>query len=412
VNPVTESASPAVSEVDLDELSQGLRDFVRAEVVPRHETLGNLLTPFGTDARFRPDVLAAYSEVRQASARAGFFTMLAPEDVGGAGLGFEAMYRAWSTVFDACGAEYWLGHQMISHWSRGPSHLHRLVDPEFRDEILPDLASGVKTSCFAMSEPDAGSDIWQMRTSASRVDGGWVLNGTKQWSTNSPYADWGTTFAVTDAEEFRRKGNGLTGFIIDMKDPAVRVESVIAMFGHSGGDEGIVSYTDLFVPDRQVIGKPGDGLRHAMSGVSMGRMYNSARAVGLAKWALTKALRYAEVRHTFGHPLIDNQAISFPLATSCMELHAAFTMGIDTARRLDRGEQLRREVSMAKAYSTEMAVRAIDHAVQVHGAMGFTNEVHLAEAWQQMRRTVVADGSSEMMRTQIAKSLRASGVRF
>jgi acyl-CoA dehydrogenase len=149
-----------------------------------------------------------------------------------------------------------------------------------------------------------------------------------------------------------------------------------------------------------------------MSGVSMGRVYNAARAVGLTRWALRKALEYAEVRRTFGKALIENQAISFPLANSAMELHAAYTMGIDTVRRLDRGEDLRREVSMIKAYSTEMAVRAIDHAVQVHGAMGFTNEVHLSEAWQQMRRTCVADGSSEIMRTQIVKALRTNGVQF
>jgi acyl-CoA dehydrogenase len=251
-----------------------------------------------------------------------------------------------------------------------------------------------------------------MRTSATRVEGGWVLNGTKQWSTNSPYADWAITFAVTDAGDFRRKQNGLTGFVIDMHDKAVRVESIIAMFGHSGGDEGIISFTDLFVPDSQVIGRPGDGLKHAMSGVSMGRVYNSGRAVGLARWALNKALAYAEVRTTFGKAIIENQAISFPLATSAIELHAAYTMGLDTARRLDRGEQLRHQVSMMKAYSVEVALRAIDHSVQVHGAMGFTNEVHLAQAWQQMRRTLVADGSSEIMRTQIVKALRADGVQF
>jgi alkylation response protein AidB-like acyl-CoA dehydrogenase len=407
-------APPQVDDaVDLDELAEGLREFVRAEVIPRHKAFGPLTTPFGDNGRFREDVLQAYSEVRQVSARSGFYTMLAPAEVGGGGLGFEAMYRAWSTVFDVCGAEYWLGHQLLCHWSRGPSHLHLVMDAEFRNEILPDLISGVKTSCFAMSEPDAGSDVWQMRTTAKRVDGGWVLNGTKQWSTNSPYASWGITFAVTDAEAFRQKQkNGLTGFFIDMTAPGMRIESVIAMFGHSGGDEGIISFNDMFVPDRQVIGRPGDGLKHAMSGVSMGRVYNAARSVGLAKWALRKALEYAEMRHTFGHPLIENQAISFPLATSSMELHAAYTMGIDTARRLDRGEQLRREVSMIKAFSTEMAVRAIDHAVQVHGAMGFTNELHLSEAWQQMRRTCVADGSSEIMRTQIVKSLRADGVQF
>jgi acyl-CoA dehydrogenase len=335
-----------------------------------------------------------------------------PAEVGGAGLGFEALYRVWETIFDFCGSEYYLGHQAVSHWSRGPSHLYRHVDQGFRDEILPELNSGLRTTCFMMSEPDAGSDIWNMRTTAEKAEGGWVLNGMKQWSTNSPYADWGIVFAVSDREAFRQHKHGLTGFVIDMKAPGVTVDSVISMFGHSGGDEGIISFTDAFVPDRQVIGEPGEGLAHAMSGVSTGRMYNSGRAVGLARWAVNRALAYAEERTTFGHRLIENQAISFPLATAAMEIHAAHVMGLDTARRLDRGENVRREVSMCKAFSTEMAVRAIDHAMQVHGAMGFTNEVHLAQAWQAMRRTCVADGSSEMMRMQIVKALRRDGARF
>ena len=136
------------------------------------------------------------------------------------------------------------------------------------------------------------------------------------------------------------------------------------------------------------------------------------RAVGLARWALAKALAYAEDRETFGKPIIENQAISFPLADAAMEIHAARLMGLDAARALDRGEEVRTRVSMCKAYSIEVATRAIDHAVQVHGAMGFTNEMHLSEAWQQMRRTRVADGSAEMMRRNIVKHLRMKGVRW
>ncbi len=400
-------------DIDLDDLEAGLRRFLQAEVVPRNQALRDRgQSEYGEGGRFSDAVLQAFTEVREASAGAGFYSILAPVEVGGAGLGFEALYRVWETIFHFCGANYFLGHQAVSHWSRGPSHLYRYVDHDFRDEILPELNAGRKTTCFAMSEPDAGSDIWNMRTTATEVEGGWVLDGTKQWSTNAPYADWGVVFAVSDREAFREHKRGLTGFIVDMHSEGVLVESVISMFGHSGGDEGIISFSSAFVPDRQVIGEPGEGLNHAMSGVATGRMYNSGRAVGLARWAVGLALAYAEERTTFGKRLIDNQAIAFPLANSATEIHAAHVMGVDTARRLDRGENVRREVSMAKVYSTEMAVRAIDHAMQVHGAMGFTNELYLAQAWQQMRRTCVADGSSEMMRMQIVKALQRDGVGF
>jgi acyl-CoA dehydrogenase len=400
-------------ENDFDDITEGIRAFLRTEVVPRQVRLAESGHPeYGPNGRFSDEVLQAFSEVRMASAEAGFYCILAPEAVGGAGLGFEALYRVWETVFDFCGANYWLGHQAISHWSRGPSHLYLHVDEGFREEVLPDLCSGRRTTCFAMSEPDAGSDVWNMRTTATRVDGGWILNGTKQWSTNAPYANWAITFAVTDREAFNAHSRGLTGFVVDLKSEGVLVESVIPMFGHSGGDEGIVSFSDAFVADRQVIGEPGDGLAHAMSGVSTGRLYNSGRAVGLARWAVARAVSYAEERRTFGQPLIENQSIAFPLADAAMGIHAAHLMGLETARRLDRGTSTRAEVSMTKTYSTEMAVRAIDHAMQVHGAMGFTNEMYLAQAWQQMRRTCVADGSAEMMRIQIVKSLRQNGVQF
>jgi len=402
-----------VTATELDDLCTGLRSFLHAEVTPRQRAIpSEHHQVFGSDGRFKPEILQLWSEVRQASARAGYYTCLAPVAVGGGGLGFEALYRVWETVFETCGAELWLGHQAVGHWSRGPSHLYLEMADKLRRSVLPDLLNGTKTTCFAMSEPDAGSDIWRSRTSATRVEGGWLINGVKQWVTNAPYADWILVFAVADASAFARRQGGMAGFLVPASSPGFRVDSVIALFGHSGGDEAILSFQDVFVPDLYVIGKPGDGLRLAMSGISMGRMFNSARAVGLGRWALAKALIYAEDRQTFGSPLIDNQAISFPLADAAMELHAARLMGLDAARALDRGEDVRTRVSMCKAYSIEASVRAIDHAVQVHGAMGFTNEMHLAEAWQQMRRTRVADGSAEMMRRNIVKHLRKHGTKW
>jgi acyl-CoA dehydrogenase len=400
-----------LSPDELDDLCEGLRSFIHSEVEPRQQMIpAEHHQFFGSDGRFHPEILRLWTEVRQASAAAGYYTALAPAAVGGGGLGFEALYRLWQTVFETCGAQWWLGHQAIGHWSRGPSHLYLEVASELREAVLPDLASGTKTTCFAMSEPDAGSDIWRTRTKATKVEGGWLINGVKQWVTNSPYADWILVFAVSDPVAFAARAGGMTGFLVPADAPGFRVDSVIALFGHSGGDEGILSFSDVFVPDVQVIGPPGEGLRLAMSGISMGRMYNSARAVGLARWALRKAIAYGEARDTFGKPIIENQAISFPLADAAMELHAARLMGLDAARALDRGENVRTRVSMCKAYSIEAAIRTIDHAMQVHGAMGFTNEIHLAEAWQQMRRTRVADGSAEMMRRAIVKDLRARGL--
>jgi acyl-CoA dehydrogenase len=265
---------------------------------------------------------------------------------------------------------------------------------------------GDTSLCFAMSEPDAGSDIWNMRTRAERATHGWVISGTKQWITNAPYADHALVFAVSDRADFAARAGGLTAFLVPTTAPGLRIDSVIKMFGHPGGDEGIVSLDEVEVADDQVVGEVGGGVALAMSGVSAGRVYNAARAVGLGRWALEKALSYASERETFGRPIIENQGVSFPLAEAAMALHAARLVGVDAARQRDAGQDARLSVSIAKALATETAVRVIDTAVQVHGAMGFTNELGLSEAWQQVRRICIADGSAEMMRRHPSDRLR------
>lgn len=394
-----------------DAVLEGLRGFVKAEVVPRQQALSST----GRHRRYeesgllRPVVLDAMREVRQASSRAGYYTMLAPKSVGGSGLGFSALFRIWEFIFKECGADLWLGYESIGHWIKGPSHLLAGASEVVRQEALPSLLDGSKTLCFAMSEPDAGSDVWRMRTRARQVDGGWRISGTKQWISNGPYAEWAFVFAVTDADALTQRRGGISAFFVPTAAMGFNVDSIIELFGHPGGDEAIISLNDVFVPDSHVLGEIGSGLGLAMSGVSSGRLYNSGRSVGLAQWALDKTIAYAEERETFGKPIIENQAISFPLADAAMEIHAARLIGLDCARLLDSGHDARYEVSMAKTYATEMAVRVIDRAMQVHGGMGFTNEVALAEAWQQVRRICVADGSSEILRRQMVKELRHRG---
>lgn len=409
----TTRVPPTHGAADLDDVIEGLRHFLLAEVIPRHVELeastGGKQRIYAQDGSFTPQVRQLIREVRQLSAKSDYYSMLAPADIGGGGLGYEALYRVWETVYRECGARYWLGYSAVAHWSRGPSHLLALASEAVRNDLLPELLDGSSSLCFAMSEPDAGSDAWQMRTRAQRCDGGWLISGTKQWITNGPYADYVAVIAVDDMERSRARKGGLTAFLTPMDRPGLQVDSVIEMFGHPGGDEAILSFDEVFVPDSHVIGEVGRGMEVAMAGVSTGRLYNTARAVGLAKWGLDLALRYAEERTAFGQPIIEFQGVAFPLAESAMQVHAAQLMGLDCARLLDAGLEARLELSMAKAYATEMATRVIDAAMQTHGAMGFTNEVGLSEAWQQVRRICVADGTAEMMRRQVVGQLRRAG---
>jgi acyl-CoA dehydrogenase len=403
---------------DLVPIVEGLNAFLRAEVIPRQddERHRHLLSHEGrydANGRFRPEVLSLMEEVRRASADAGFYNMLLPVEMGGAGLGYAAYYTIWESIYHECGGTYWLGYQAVAHWARGASHLLTRSSERIRKDVIPLLMSGERMMCFAMSEPDAGSDPWRMDTKAVRTEKGtWLLTGMKQWITNGPYADYALVFAVTDRELAQKRAGGISAFIVPTDTPGFAIDSVIRLFGESGGDEGIVSLTDVEVREDQIVGEMGDGFRLAISGVSEGRLYNSARAVGLSRWALEKAISYACDRETFGEKIINYQGVSFPLAERAMEVRAAHLLGLDCARRLDEGLPSRKELAMAKCYSTESAVRAIDTAMQTHGGMGFTNELSLFDAWVQARKICVADGTSQILRRDIAGALARGDIEL
>jgi acyl-CoA dehydrogenase len=177
------------------------------------------------------------------------------------------------------------------------------------------------------------------------------------------------------------------------------------MFGDIGGDEAVLHFDDVRVGPDMVLGDIGDGFSIAMSGVSAGRVYNSARAVGLARWAIETAAGYVKQRQAFGRAVAEHQGVAFPLAESAMEVHAAHLVGLNCALLLDQGRPAVKELSMAKAFSTEAAVRAIDRAIQAHGAIGFTNELGVVDAYHAVRKACVADGTSEILRRSIANRL-------
>lgn len=397
--------------VDLDDVCAGLERFIAAEVDPLHEAHADVLDDprrrYRTDGRFSEETLALIRRVRQASAAAGYYTMTLPSEIGGGDIGWEGLYRVWQQVFTQCGARHWLGHHVVAHWTKGPNPLLAELDPTVRDRYLPPLVDGRHSMCFAMSEPDAGSDSWMMQTRAVAVDGGWSLSGTKQWISNGAHAELAIVFAVTDSAATAARRGGVGAFVVPTESAGFEVGGVMPMFGALGGNEAVLHLTDVFVPHDHVLGDPSAGFALAMRGVSLGRLYNCAKAVGLADWALTRALEHARERITFGAPLAEHQALAFSLADSAIALRAARLMSLDAARLLDEGRPARGELAMAKVHATDTAVSVIDAAMQLHGAAGFTNELGLAEAWMQARAARVADGTSEILRRQIARGLWA-----
>ena len=172
-----------------------------------------------------------------------------------------------------------------------------------------------------------------------------------------------------------------------------------------GGAERVVHVEAIRIEPWQLVGELHKGFAIAMLGVNLGRLYNSARAVGQSRAALEKAFEYIKVREAFGHPIAEYQGVSFPLAESAMQMHAAHLMCLNAARLLDAGLPARKEVAMTKAFATQMGAQALDRVIQAHGAIGMTNELHLTEAWQSLRKVNIADGSNEILRRTIAREM-------
>jgi acyl-CoA dehydrogenase len=384
-----------------------LEAFLAEEVVARHGKHAELLEDprrlYDEDGRHSPAAQELIREVRTASAAAGFFNLSVPHSLGGRGLGYLAYYAAWELINRTCGPLNWLGTFALSHWAFGPSAVLEQVTDEARATFLPGLMSGETSMCFGLSEPGAGSDASALTTRAEPDGDGWRLHGRKIWTTNVTFADWMVAFAVTGEPTAGRPA--ISAFLVPTDAEGFHLERVIRMHGQIGGVEGETLLDGVRVEPWQLVGPLHGGLRIGLLGVSLGRVYNSARSVGLARWSLEKAIAYAKDRVAFGQPIAEYQGVSFPLAESAMQVHAAHLMGLNVAQLLDRGERAVKELSMTKAYSVEVCLRAVDRAIQTHGARGFVNEEGLTEAYNTLRLINVADGTNEILRRTVFQQL-------
>lgn len=398
----------------IEEVLTGLCDLVDTSVVPLEERNAAVFSGhmYGADGRLSDAVLSLKREVRMRSAAAGFYGMCVPADLGGGGQGPLLHLLAWERLHHRYGPKLSLPSDVLAHWARGPSHIFLESSPWIRDNVVPAIMSGEKTICFSLSEPDAGSDSWSIKTTATPDGDNWRLTGTKQWSTNGATADYALVFAVTDKDAKEKRKGGVTAFLVPTGAPGLRVDSTIRMFGEHGGDEAIIFFDSVPVPAENIVGAVHRGFDLAMSGISLGRMFNAGRGIGMARWALERATEYAKQRVTFGNPIGSYQAVQFLLADCAIKIYASRAIALDCARKLEAGLPARKELAMVKAFTTESAFEVVDSCMQVFGAMGFTNELGLYKAWHDARISRVADGTGEIMRRTIAKRLLGGDLQF
>jgi alkylation response protein AidB-like acyl-CoA dehydrogenase len=375
-------------QTEIRELVTSINAFIKREVLPIAEANADLIA----GEEITQEVFELCRQIQRKSLQAGFFAMFMPEEIGGQGLGEYEMCLVREEVSRT--AQNHLAMLMLGDLPFGPNKmLHALATEHQREKYLMPLMRAEVTTGIALTEPEAGSDLAAIRTTARRVEGGWVLNGTKHFISNAPFADFLQVLARTEDA-------GYSMFLVDRD--AYRLGGIQHTMG--GDDlQAEVIFEDAFVPEANIIGEPGKAFAYAVQFLGNERLSMASFAIGMADLALALSRDYAKQRVTFGKPLAENQAIQWMIADSETELYAARAMCYDAAERADRGEDVFKEIAMAKLFCTEMVGRVVDRAVQIFGGIGYTRG-HTVERLYRLARVMrIAGGSSEIQRMIIAR---------
>ena len=335
-----------------------------------------------------------------ALAEMGLMGMNLPQDMGGTGLSGPALYAAVETIAGACGST---ASMLTAHFLATDSILLG-GDPDLQDRFLPDAAAGTLLGAFALTEPQAGSNPADMKTSATRDGDGYRLKGAKCFISNAGAADFIVVYAKTDMTAGAR---GVSAFVVTPKTiDGVHITPNERTMGLKGGHVFGVTF-DCWVPASNRLGDEGTGFRTAMKVLDNGRIEVAAQATGIADAALTAAISYAKERQVGGHPIGDFQGLQFMLADSATELAAARALAMQAAVKRGTGERYSTESAFAKLYATEAAWRIADSALQIHGGYGYTRDFPLERYLRDLRIFRIYEGSSEIQRTIIARGLLA-----
>jgi butyryl-CoA dehydrogenase len=329
----------------------------------------------------------------------GLLGIMVPEKWGGAGMDALSYAIALEEIARAC-ASTAVAMSVQSSLVAAPI-LKEGTDAQ-RARWLPDLAAGRKIGCFALSEPEAGSDAKAQRTRATRDGTRWVLNGTKNFITNAPVADLAIVLATTDPS---KGGRGITAFIVPMESPGLTIGPPDDKLGIRGAPSAQLFLADCAVGDDARLGPEGEGFKLAMRALDGGRIGIAAQALGIARAAFEDAVRYARERKTFGQPIAEHQAIQFKLADMRTEIEAARMLLWRAAVKKDSGGAYSTDASMAKLFASEVANRAAKEAVQIFGGYGYLRDYPAERHFRDAKITEIYEGTSEIQRLVIASAL-------
>jgi acyl-CoA dehydrogenase len=378
---------------ELTAVRQSFASFLDREVRPVEEALSAKLQV----AQYDDEVRSAAQQLKRRSCEEGFYAAHLPEKVGGWGLSTLGMALL---VEDAAKSGLRLGMYVIGPPNpEGPTGLLLELPEHLWPTYVTPLMRAEQTMCFALTEPDAGSDAQAIRTRAVLDGDHWVINGRKHYITNGDRADFAVVFAVTDPE--KRAAGGITAFVVPSDQYDVGKKQLTMADTHPSE----LVFEDARVPKDHVIGEVGLGFFAAMKFLNAGRAFIGAQCLGLAEWCLEQAVAHTTVRTAFGKPLSKFQGVSFPLAESKADIEAMRWLTYHLAWLVDEGEQPMLDASIVKFFNTERAYAVADRCVQVFGGHGLLKEGPVERVLRHLRMLRVVEGATEVQKLVIARAL-------
>lgn len=378
---------------EYSELQRNITDFIDRELRPLEESE---LTRENDDVP-----VELRDKIRRRSAELGFYAADFPEDLGGSGLpqlGMVLLREAAARTGCRLAA-------FTTYGPEGPTGLLLNGTDEQKKKYLMPLITAEKSMCFCLTEPDAGSDAQNIRTTATKDGDEWVINGTKHFITNGKHADFALVFAANDRS--KKAQGGITAFLVEKGTPGFTVgKAQVGMVEGEGQYELI--FDNVRVSEEQILGGPsqvGMGFYAAMQFLAMGRLSIASMCNGIADFTLGLGIDYAKERKAFDRPIGKNQYVQGHIVESHIELRASKLMTYECAWKYDQGDPVIQESSVVKYYASEMVNRVVNRMIQVHGGMGWMRELPLERIYRLVRIFTLVEGTSEIQKYIIAKTL-------